>query len=126
MLRSKTLVALALAIASPVVIGATVEQWRQRTPRWQATTKRSFTELQGCLGTRWVGTLSAKMQAMPIERGMSYTNSGSNRDILVDVTDDGDHRTVKLWLRSFVGITAGAKEQIEKLSACTNPSPPAA
>ncbi|MAX15321.1 MAG: hypothetical protein CMN59_07505 [Sphingobium sp.] len=62
------------------------------------------------------------MQAMPIERGTSYTNIGSNRNILVDLTDDGDHRTLKLWLRNFMGITAGAQEQIEKLSACATPS----
>jgi hypothetical protein len=41
-----------------------------------------------------------------------------SRDILVDLTDEGDHRVIKLWLRSFFGITAGAKEQIEKLSTC--------
>jgi hypothetical protein len=74
--------------------------------------------LQGCLGSKWAGTLSAKIDAIPIERGTSYTNAGMNRDILVDLTDEGDHRVIKLWLRSFFGITAGAKEQIEKLSTC--------
>ena len=101
---------------------ATLEQWRQRPPRWQTTSQRSLADLQGCLGSRWVSSLSAKMQAMPIERGTSYTNIGSNRNILVDLTDDGDHRTLKLWLRNFMGITAGAQEQIEKLSACATPS----
>jgi len=41
---------------------------------------------------------------MPIERGISYTNAGEQRDILVDVTDDGDHRTIKLWLRTYLVV----------------------
>lgn len=108
-----------IALSSPLG-AATLEQWRQRTPRWQATSTRSLAELEGCLGSKWAGTLSAKIQAMPIERGMSYTNASGNRDILVDLTDDADHRTIRLWLRTFVGITAGAKEQISKLSACAD------
>jgi hypothetical protein len=40
---------------------------------------------------------------------------------MVDVKDEGDHRTIKLWLRKFFGITAGANEQIEKLSFCAEP-----
>jgi hypothetical protein len=55
---------------------------------------------------------------MPIERGISYTNVGDDRDILVDVVDEGSYRTIKLWLRTYLGITKGAKEQIEKLSLC--------
>ena len=112
--------AVVLFAVSSSLGAATLEQWRQRTPRWQATSTRSLAELEGCLGSKWAGTLSAKIQAMPIERGISYTNAGGNRDILVDLTDDGDHRTIKLWLRTFVGITAGAKEQISKLSTCAS------
>ena len=100
---------------------ATIEEWRKRDPRWQAISSRSLAELQGCLGSRWAATLSAQIQAMPIERGMSYTNADGSRDILVDLTEEGDHRSIKLWLRKFMGVTAGAKEQIEKLSACASP-----
>lgn len=110
--------AIGIAALFPLLTAATVEQWRQREPRWTGVSQKPLDQLVGCLGSHYAGTLSAKMQAMPIEHGMSYTNAGSNRDILVDVTDDGDHRTIKLWLRNFVGITAGAKEQIAKLSGC--------
>lgn len=112
---------IAAALASTLSFGAnasTLNQWRQRPPRWQTNSTRSLAELQGCLGSRWASTLSAKIDAMPIDRGMSYTNAGINRDILVDLTDEGDHRVIKLWLRTFMGITAGANEQIQKLSAC--------
>jgi len=110
----------AVGIAFPALTAATVEQWRQREPRWTTHTKKPLDRLVGCVGSKYAGTLSTKMQAMPIERGVSYTNAGMNRDILVDVVDDGDERTIKLWLRTFVGITAGAKEQIEKISACAH------
>lgn len=115
--------ALAMTSSFPLM-AATLEQWRQRPPRWQTTSQRSLADLQGCLGSRWVSSLSAKMQAMPIERGISYTNIGSNRNILVDLTDDGDRRTIKLWLRNFMGITAGAQEQIAKLTSCADNSQP--
>lgn len=111
--------AIMLLFFAPLVIGATIEQWRQREPRWVGHSAKPLDDLLGCLGSKYVGSLSAKMQAMPVDHGMSYTNIGANRDILVDVIDEGEQRTIKLWLRSFVGITAGAKEQIEKLSACT-------
>ncbi len=120
---AKTRAVIGICLALPLLTAATIEQWRKREPRWVEHSQKSLDELIGCLGSTYVGTLSAKMQAMPIERGMSYTNSGGNRDILVDVTDEGDHRTVKLWLRSFAGITAGAQEQIAKLSACTGKQP---
>ena len=107
-----------LCALAPFLVAATLDQWRARAPRWQITSARTFLELEGCLGSKWAGTLSARIDAMPIERGMSYVNMGPNRDILVDLTDDGDRRTIKLWLRSFVGITVGAKEQIEKLNNC--------
>ncbi|MGA1806496.1 hypothetical protein VHN57_02000 [Sphingobium sp. WW5] len=119
---------LGLAFAAIVTIvpsigsAATVEQWRKRPPRWEGQTTVPLDKLLGCLGTRWAGSLSAHMRAMPIENGMSYTNDGLQRDILVDVIDEGERRVVKLWLRNFMGMTAGAKEQIEKLSACTEPS----
>jgi hypothetical protein len=110
-------IALAALPALPLN-AATLQQWRERPPRWQITSERSLVDLQGCLGSRWAAALSTKMQAMPIERGTSYVNDGFRRDILVDLTDDGDHRTIKLWLRNFMGITAGATEQIERLSSC--------
>lgn len=113
--------ALLAVCAVPLLTAATVQQWRQREPRWIGYSDKPLDQLIGCLGSNYAASLSAKMVAMPIERGMSYTNAGSNRDILVDVVDEGNRRTVKLWLRSYFGITAGAKEQIEKLSACTNP-----
>ena len=116
-----------LALAAMVMVipsigsTATVEQWRKRPPRWEGQSSVPMDKLLGCLGSRWVGTLSASMRAMPIENGMSYTNDGIQRDILVDVIDEGNRRVVKLGLRNFMGITAGAKEQIEKLSACAEP-----
>lgn len=103
-----------------IVVGATLEQWRARPPRWEITSQRSLSDLEGCLGSRWAATLSTPMRSMRIERGVSYVNDGDNRDILVDLTDEGDRRVIKLWLRKFIGITAGAKEQIEKLSSCAN------
>lgn len=118
-MRHRWIAVLSISCALPLMTAATVEQWRQREPRWTSESQKPLAELVGCLGSRYVGTLSAKMQAMPIEHGMSYTNAGMNRDILVDVTDEGDRRVVKLWLRKFMGITAGAEEQIVKLSACT-------
>jgi hypothetical protein len=119
---------LGFALAAIVMVvpsigsAATVEQWRKRTPRWEGQSAVPMDKLLGCLGTHWVGSLSAHMRAMPIENGMSYTNDGVQRDILVDVIDEGNRRVVKLWLRNFMGITAGAKEQIEKLSACAAPN----
>lgn len=121
--RHRTRAVIGICLALPLLTAATVEQWRQREPRWIGQSQKPLDQLVGCLGSKYAGTLSANIQAMLIERGMSYTNSGINRDILVDVTDDGDHRTIKLWLRNFFGITAGAKEQIAKLSACAGQSP---
>lgn len=118
MLSRNRKAALMISVLSPALIGATLEQWRQRPPRWEMASTRSLAELQGCLGSRWAGTLSAKVQSLVIERGVSFTNVGSNRDFLVDVVDEGDHRVVRLWLRNFLGVTAGAREQIAKLSAC--------
>lgn len=116
-----------ISIAATVILfglsAATLQQWRERPPRWIGKSQRSLTELQGCLGSNWAASQGTKYVAMPIERGMSYTNTGNmRRDILVDVVDEGDHRTVKLWLRSFMGITKGANEQIDKLSVCVTPN----
>ena len=109
-------------LAVPLLSGATLEQWRARPPRWETISQRSLVDLEGCLGSKWAATLSIPMRSMRIERGVSYVNDGGNRDILVDVTDEGDRRVIKLWLRKFIGITLGAKEQIEKLSSCANES----
>ena len=84
--------------------GATLAQWRKRSPRWTGVSSKSFVDLEGCLGSKWAATQSTKYDVMPIERGISYTNAGEQRDILVDVTDDGDHRTIKLWLRTYLVV----------------------
>jgi hypothetical protein len=115
--KAKSFAVIALALSAPMIVNASADQWRKRPPRWEATSSRSLSDLQSCLGSRWAGTLSTKIVAMPIERGMSYTTEGE-RDLLVDVVDEGSQRRVKLWLRKYRGITVGAKEQIEKLSGC--------
>jgi hypothetical protein len=114
----KTASLLSIALAMPLLTGATLEQWRQRPPRWEATSTRSFDEPRDCLSEKWVATLSMKMTTMPKVRGLAYVNDGDNRDILVDVTDEGTHRSIKLWLRTYMGLTVGAKEQIAKLQSC--------
>jgi hypothetical protein len=115
---------IALSLASVADAKSGLEKWRAKPPRWQATSDRSLTELEGCLGSRYVGTLHTHVVSMRIENGISYQNDGEHRDFLVDVTDDGVHRTIKLWLRVYMGITVGAKEQIEKLGRCANPGAP--
>ena len=121
---SKSKISRLLIIVSvcPFVLGATLEEWRKRPPRWEIKSERSLSELQGCLGSKWAGSLSMAVRMMPIEGGISYVNDGANRDILVDVTDEGGHRKIKLWLRKFFGITVGAEEQIKKLSDCAAPN----
>ena len=116
---------LVIAGAAPAMAGPVgLQVWRAKTPRWEMTSSRPLTDLEGCLGSQWAGTQHTQMLMMPIERGMSWQNNGHPRDLLVDLTDDGDHRTIKLWLRVYMGITVGAKEQIAKLGRCADPSRP--
>lgn len=116
---------LSVTVAAPVLAGQVgLEAWRARPPRWQMTSTRSLVDLEGCLGSKWAGTQHTQMLMMPIEHGMSWQNNGHPRNLLVDLTDDGDHRTIKLWLRVYMGITVGAKEQIAKLGRCADPSRP--
>ncbi|MFL0585884.1 hypothetical protein ACH0BU_04485 [Sphingomonas olei] len=115
---------LALSLSSGANAKSGLEKWRAKEPRWKTTTQRSLNDLEGCLGSRYVGTLHTHVVPMRIENGVSYQNDGDSRDFLVDVTDDGDHRTIKLWLRVYMGITVGAKEQIEKLGRCAHPDAP--
>jgi len=106
---------LALAVSGCI----TASGMRENEPNFAGTTQKSLDDLVGCLNTRWASESSLPISAFPAENGYTFSSVGNQRDITVDVIDEGNQRSIRAYYRRFLGVTAINEEaHFEQMRSC--------
>lgn len=116
----KLLLLVPLIILTTALSGCiTAAGMRENEPSFEGTSKKPLQELVGCLNTRWASESRLPITAIPAENGYTFSSVENQRDITVDVIDEGQQRRIRAYYRRFLGITAINEEaHFAQMSSC--------